>query len=129
MLLARTNTHNSYPILDNRFSSFYCSYSDSHDCLHDQHYLSESSASIIDPNHPQNQGSNLVSVTETETKDFLKPPFIKRILLIDDDRDITLTFKAGLEGHYCGDKRRFEVYTYNDPLLVLKEFKLRCSSN
>src|SRR5262245_17959023 len=53
----------------------------------------------------------------------LKPPFIKRILLVDDDPDVTLTFKAGLEGHYHNDKRRFEVYTYNDPLLVAKEFK------
>jgi CheY-like chemotaxis protein len=48
------------------------------------------------------------------------------MLLVDDDPDITLTFKAGLDGHYYGDgdkKKRFEVYTYNDPLLVLKEFK------
>ena len=52
--------------------------------------------------------------------------FIKRILLVDDDPDITLTFKAGLDSHYYGDgdkRRRFEVCTYNDPLLVLKEFK------
>ena len=35
------------------------------------------------------------------------------ILLVDDDPDITLTFKAGLDGHYYGDgdkKKRFEVY-------------------
>ena len=52
--------------------------------------------------------------------------FIKRILIVDDDLDLTLTFKAGLDGHYYGDgdkKKKFEVYTYNDPLLVLKEFK------
>src|SRR5215475_1521579 len=55
----------------------------------------------------------------------LKPPLIKRILLVDDDPDVTLTFKAGLDGQYYGDgnKKRFEVYTYNDPLLVVKEFK------
>ena len=32
----------------------------------------------------------------------------------------------GLDGHYYGDgdkKKRFEVYAYNDPLLVLTEFK------
>ena len=51
------------------------------------------------------------------------PPFIKKILVVDDDPDLTLTFKAGLDGHYYGDKKRFEVYTYNDPLLVLEEFK------
>ena len=47
------------------------------------------------------------------------------ILLVDDDPDLTLTFKAGLDGYYYsdGDKKRFEVYTYNDPLLVVKEFK------
>ena len=54
-----------------------------------------------------------------------KSPFIKRILVVDDDPDLTLTFKAGLDGYYYGDgdKKRFEVYTYNDPLLVLTEFK------
>ena len=54
-----------------------------------------------------------------------KPPFIKRILVVDDDPDLTLTFKAGLDDRYYGDgdKKRFEVNTYNDPLLVVKEFK------
>ncbi len=87
-------------------------------------YISRSSHT--DPNYLQNQGSNLPTILETETKVSPKPPFIKRILLVDDDPDITLTFKAGLDGHYYGDgnkKKRFEVYTYNDPLLVLKEFK------
>jgi CheY-like chemotaxis protein len=31
-----------------------------------------------------------------------------------------------LDGHYYGEgdkKKRFEVYSYNDPLLVVKEFK------
>ena len=45
---------------------------------------------------------------------------------MDDDHDLTLTFKAGLDGYYFGDgdkKKRFEVYAYNNPLLVLKEFK------
>ena len=26
-----------------------------------------------------------------------KPPFVKRLLLVDDDPDVTLTFKAGLD--------------------------------
>jgi CheY-like chemotaxis protein len=111
MLLIGTKSHYSYPILDNGISSF--------------RYLSESSASLTNQNCPQNQRSNLHTIVKTEAKVSLKPPFIKRILLVDDDPDITLTFKAGLEGHYYGDgdKRRFEVYTYNDPLLALKEFK------
>jgi CheY-like chemotaxis protein len=127
-LLTRTKNHNSYPILDNGISSFRHSYSNSDDRLH-QHYFSEpSSHSLTDPYYLQNQGSNLHTITETEAKEQPQPksPFIKRILLVDDDPDITLTFKAGLDGHYYGDgdkRRRFEVYTYNDPLLVLTQFK------
>ena len=119
----------SYPILENRLSLFRYFYSNSEDdCLHQQ-YLSGSSSSLTDLNYPQNRGSDLGSITETEAREQSqpKPPFIKRILLVDDDPDVTLTFKAGLDGHYYGDgdnKKRFEVYAYNDPLLVLKEFKL-----
>ena len=96
------------------------------DRLRDQHYLSESSPYSADTNSLQNQGSQLGTNIETEAKVSLKPPFVKRILLVDDDPDITLTFKAGLDGRYFGDgdkKKRFEVYSYNDPLLVVKEFK------
>ena len=46
----------------------------------------------------------------------------KRILIVDDEPDITLTFKVGLDGYYY-DKRRFEVYTYNNPTKALSEFK------
>ena len=92
---------------------------------HHQHYPSESSSpSLTDPNYLLNQGSNLDTSVERETKEPQpQSPFIKRILVVDDDPDLTLTFKAGLDGYYYGGKKRFEVYTYNDPLLVLKEFK------
>lgn len=40
-----------------------------------------------------------------------------KILIVDDDPDIILTFKNGLESH------GFEVDSYNDPLLALKNFK------
>jgi len=123
----QTKYHYSFPILENGFSSFYHVYSNSGDRLQNQYYLSESSSPpLTDHNYLQSQASNLHTIVETETKVSLKPPFIKRILVVDDDPDITLTFKAGLDGHYYGDgdkKKRFEVYTYNDPLLVLKEFK------
>jgi len=46
----------------------------------------------------------------------LLPP--KRILFVDDDPDITLTFKIGLE-----DDKSFEVYTSTDPLEALSNFK------
>ena len=123
-LLTRAKNHYSCSILDKGISSFRYSYSINDDRLHDQHYQSSSSPSLTDPNYQQNQRSKLDTLL-TETKVSPKPPFIKKILLVDDDPDITLTFKAGLDGHYYGDgdKKRFEVYSYNDPLLVLKEFK------
>ena len=128
ILHIQTKTYYSYPFLDNGISSFYLSYSNNGNSLHDQqqHLTEPPSYSFTDSNYPQSQGSNLHTIVETETKVSLKPPFIKRILVVDDDPDITLTFKAGLDGYNYGDgdkKKRFEVYTYNDPLLLLEEFK------
>jgi len=53
-------------------------------------------------------------------------PFWKRILIIDDDPDTTLTFKSGIEDSNTSRKhnKRIEVITYNEPLKVLSEFKL-----
>ncbi|MDP9305057.1 MAG: response regulator, partial [Thermoproteota archaeon] len=48
-------------------------------------------------------------------------PFWKRILIIDDDPDITLTFKSGIED--SKHNQRIEVITYNEPLKALSEFK------
>ena len=64
---------------------------------------------------------------------------IKRILVMDDNPDITLTFKKVLQGPQVDDftrekdleanitigkkKMSFEVITYNDPFLALSEFK------
>jgi CheY-like chemotaxis protein len=52
-------------------------------------------------------------------------PFTKRILIVDDHPDIILTFKKGLEAEneYSSGKIFFQVYTYDDPLLALSEFK------
>jgi DNA-binding response OmpR family regulator len=61
-----------------------------------------------------------------ETNDLLEnEPSIKRILIVDDDPDITFTFKAGIEysGNNNNSSSRIEVYTYNDPLVALSEFK------
>ena len=64
-----------------------------------------------------------------EAKDLLeKEPSTKRILIIDDDPDITYTFKAGIEysstdNDNNSSNSRIEVYTYNDPLEALSEFK------
>ena len=60
--------------------------------------------------------------TIIETKD----PFLKRILIVDDEPDVTLTFDVGLEGYYYyqdNERRRFEVYTYNNPAIAISEFK------
>jgi two-component system OmpR family response regulator len=50
----------------------------------------------------------------------------KRILIVDDDPDITLTFKHGLEAENekkGGSSIYFDVKTHNDPITALSEFK------
>jgi CheY-like chemotaxis protein len=53
-------------------------------------------------------------------------PNVKRILVVDDDPDVTLTFKRGLEeeNETSGNKVALQVFTYNSPLLALTEFKI-----
>jgi DNA-binding NtrC family response regulator len=41
-----------------------------------------------------------------------------KILVVDDDPDITSLYKATLEGH-----KEFEVETFNDPRKALSNFK------
>lgn len=60
-----------------------------------------------------------------------KDPFLTRILIVDDEPDVTLTLKVGLEVYYYYHdnerrrrrRRRFEVYSYNDPEVALSKFK------
>jgi CheY-like chemotaxis protein len=59
----------------------------------------------------------------TSESDLTTPAAYKRILVVDDDPDTTLTFKLALEGYYHDDDKRFEVHTYNNPLVALSEFK------
>jgi CheY-like chemotaxis protein len=51
--------------------------------------------------------------------------FLKRLLIVDDNADITTTFKAGIEdsNNSADVNKRIEVYTSNDPVLALLEFK------
>lgn len=42
---------------------------------------------------------------------------LKRILVVDDEPDITTSIKTGLE------KKGFEVHAYNEPLKALSDFK------
>ncbi len=48
-----------------------------------------------------------------------KEPFWKRILIIDDETDITIALKKALT-----DNGFEQVETFNDPLLALKSFKV-----
>jgi CheY-like chemotaxis protein len=105
----------SYPILEKDMSFYHPSNETSN---HYQHYRSQSSFSS--PYRLQNQESNTIDIEITR-----KDPFSKRILIVDDDPDITLTFKVGLEEYHYNhdDKRRFEIYAYNNPIIAVREFK------
>ena len=52
-------------------------------------------------------------------------PFVKRILIVDDDPDTTFTFKKVFEeaNRIGGNKPSFQVDAYIDPLVALSEFK------
>ncbi|MFZ0223110.1 MAG: response regulator, partial [Candidatus Nitrosopolaris sp.] len=54
-----------------------------------------------------------------------KQRFWKRILIVEDDADVTITFKAGIEetNNDNDANRRIEVYTSNNPVIALSEFK------
>ncbi len=52
-----------------------------------------------------------------------KQQFWKRILIVDDDADITITFKTGIEDANNDAWKRFEVHTSNNPVVALSEFK------
>jgi len=49
--------------------------------------------------------------------------FWKRILIIDDEADVTLTFKAGIEDNNNDTNKRIEVYTSNNPEVAFSAFK------
>jgi DNA-binding response OmpR family regulator len=51
--------------------------------------------------------------------------FWKRILIVDDDADVSITFKAGIEetNNNNDANKRIEVYTSNNPVVAFSEFK------
>jgi CheY-like chemotaxis protein len=49
--------------------------------------------------------------------------FWKRILIVDDNEDVTTTFKAGIEDSNNHANKRIEVDTANNPVVALSEFK------
>jgi CheY-like chemotaxis protein len=62
-------------------------------------------------------------VYKTLTKE--QQRFWKRILIVDDEVDVTITFKAVIEESNNNNdfNKRIEVYTSNDPVVALSEFK------
>jgi DNA-binding response OmpR family regulator len=51
--------------------------------------------------------------------------FWKRILIVDDESDVTMTFEAIIEdsNNDVDVNKRMEVYTSNDPIVALSDFK------
>jgi CheY-like chemotaxis protein len=49
--------------------------------------------------------------------------FWKRILIVDDEEDVIITFKAGIEDSNTDTNKRIEVYTSNNPVAALSEFR------
>ena len=72
-------------------------------------------------------GVSIIMLNHTELKKRERSSFVKSILIIDDNPDITLTFKEGLEAENSKESNNdnvfFEVFTYTDPFLALSEFK------
>ena len=54
-----------------------------------------------------------------------KQRFWKRMLIVDDDEDVTITFRSGIEdsNNSHDPNKRIEVYTSNHPVIALSEFK------
>jgi DNA-binding NtrC family response regulator len=63
--------------------------------------------------------SSVADVTTTRDKE----QYWKRILIVDDDRDITSTFKIGIENNNINTLKKIEVHTYNDPRVALLNFE------
>jgi CheY-like chemotaxis protein len=68
--------------------------------------------------HPEHPSYHPLVIKDTQR-------FWKRILVVDDDADITTTFKAAIEDSNDGNdtNKKIEVYTANDPVVALSEFK------
>jgi DNA-binding response OmpR family regulator len=62
------------------------------------------------------------SITHKQEQQETLSPNTKRILIVDNESDITLTFKKGLETE-TNENCLFKVYTYNNPLEGLSQFK------
>src|SRR5215472_17427506 len=73
---------------------------------------------MINPRHRQKEDSLYHPVVIKDEQRIWK-----RILIVDDDEDITLTFQAGIEDSNTYTNKKIEVYTSNNPVEALSEFK------
>jgi CheY-like chemotaxis protein len=88
---------------------------------HDQYRPVANYHSVVTEKRTTIASSGLTKINREERQ---KLSFDKHILIVDDDPDITLTFKKGLEAENDeNNKTLFKVYTYNDPLEALSHFK------
>jgi CheY-like chemotaxis protein len=79
-----------------------------------------------DDDNSQSRSTTTISISSrNQEEELLLSPFAKHILIVDDDTDITFTFKKGLEAESSNknNKTFFKVYTYNNPLEALSQFK------
>jgi len=77
---------------------------------------------------PGQGGFNLLLTQRQEAHKTLtkeQERFWKRILIVDDDADLTMTFKAVIEDSNNNNdvNERIEVYTSNHPIVALSDFK------
>jgi DNA-binding response OmpR family regulator len=71
------------------------------------------------PNYDNKFGSCSLSEPTSSQKEKTSndKPFSKTVLLVDDDPDVTTVFSLGLQDE------GFHVYSYNDPLEALSQFR------
>ena len=69
----------------------------------------------------ESNGTGKSSAADVVTKRD-KDQYWRRILIVDDDPDITTTFKIGIEITNNINKK-IEVHTYNDPRVALLDFQ------
>jgi two-component SAPR family response regulator len=53
----------------------------------------------------------------------IRDKYWKRILIVDDNLDITTTFKVGIENNNINTDKKIVVHTHNDPRIALLDFE------
>jgi CheY-like chemotaxis protein len=83
----------------------------------------------LDKNHKNDRNGVGIGHKQTRKEEEFEvgrsPSNYKRILIVDDEPDVAMTLKLGLESSNDDDnkKSKFEVYSYTNPVEALSEFK------